>query len=202
MHAYVVQLAGHQSHMETPDGDGRGTVLIKDQGSSLQCAYLYVGGGKDRVNDAETPAGGVGSVTVADQGTMEAGQLRVFPFSTVTFAGGTISVTGFFQEKTMTSSVFEPGSVLGYRLGKAGLPAPFTATDLTINQVKLDIALGEGFLASPGQVFPLISYSGDLTGTFAGLANGATLKAGSSTLVIDYGTPAEKTITLKVVSGQ
>lgn len=202
MHAYVVQLAGHQSHMETPGGDGRGTVLVKDQGSSLQCAYLYVGGGKNRVMDAKTTAGGAGSVTVADHGTVEVGQLQVFPFSTLSFEGGTISVTGFFEEKTMALSVFEPGSILGYRLAKPGLPAPFTVTDLTIDQVKLDIVLGEEFVASPGQVFSLVRYGGQLTGTFAGLANGATLTAGSYTLAIDYGTPAERTITLKVVSGR
>jgi len=194
--ANIVQLAAHQTHAETPPGDGRGTLLVKNKGSSLECATLYVGGGVDRANRPPAVVGGVGSVILEDQGLVQASALWVFPFSTLSFAGGTLALS---SNAVAENAVMEPRSVLSFQLGAAGSPAPFTVADLTIDQVKLSIIPGDSFKATVAQVFPLISYSGEIKGTFAGLENGGSVTVGTHTFSIDYGSGNDKSISLKVV---
>jgi len=198
MMAFVVQLAGHQAHLETPTGEGRGRIVVENSDSEMDCAFLYVGGGLDTVKDTDAIAGGAGTVEIADGGSVKCGLLRVFPHSTLSFRGGSLEQTGHFQETaTSDRSLLEPSSVLHFVLDKPGGPAPFSATNLKIDGALLDIELAEGFSPRPGQEFPLISASGALDVNFAKIRNGEKIRVGGHTFAIDFGPQGAGPILLK-----
>ncbi len=201
MMAFIVQLAGHQAHLETPAGEGRGHVKVEGSDSEMECAFLYVGGG--RVVDTGAAAGGAGTVEIADGGVVKCGLLRAFPHSTLTFRGGCLEQTGHFRETAVSEqSVLEPASVLHFVLEKAGGPAPLSAENLKIDGALLDIELAEGFSPRVGDEFPLLSASGALEGNFAGIKSGDKLQAGGHAFTIDYGSQGTGPIVLKAVQAK
>ncbi len=199
MEAFILQLAGHQKHMNTAGGVGRGHVLVSGTGSSIECAHLFVGGGVERATDMNDAPGGVGLVELQTGGKLSCGRLKVFPSSTLSFRGGSLSQTGVYKGTDLIGdTVIEPGAILHYILESPASEAPLKGTAFTISGAVLDIEVSPDFNAPMGTEFPLISADGPIEGTFEGLENGATLTVGKFEFTIDYGHQQTGPVSLKL----
>lgn len=203
METFILQLAGHQKHMETPFGVGRGKVLVAGAGSSIECAHLYVGGGVERALIKEIQPGGVGTVELSSGGTLNCGSMVVFPFSTLSFRSGSLNQTGVYEDSTIGgATVIEPGAVLHYVLEEPLKQAPLNGTDVKITGSTLDVEVSPNFNFPIGTVFPLISTDGFIEGTFDKLEEGATLNVGKHTFTISYGNAGTGPVSLQLTRTQ
>jgi hypothetical protein len=154
--------------------------------------------------------------------TVSAGALDVNgAIGAVSLTGGKLGGTGTTGTVTATGGTLQPGA--------AGSPGALTATDISLGSsstfsVRLNgtaagttydqldttgsVSLGGasltaslGFTPSPGQVFKIISNGGGgaVSGTFAGLAEGATVRSGSFGFRVSYVGGSGHDVTLTAV---
>lgn len=184
-----ITLSGNNSYGGAGVGPDRieyGTVIVNGNGfATLETSYYGSGGGALR------GTGSLGQVVAGGAGATDN-----------VIAPGTVAATGVLSPTSLTMNA---NSTLAIRING---PVPGTGHDqiqsageTVLNGGALSVSLG--YLAPVGTVFTILSNGegGGVTGTFAGLPNGATLVSGGETLQIAYGVGAQSSdITLTVTS--
>ena len=147
-----------------------GTVLVTGVNSRLEGSQIAIGG-------KDTAIGGTGNVTIANGGSMVAGSsIYVWDGSSLTVNGGTV---------TGSSSLYlNSGSALALVVNnRAGIVQ--VSGNLAIDPTaSLQLSFGAGLTGS--DFIPLIQYGGALSGTFAGLAEGAQFTVGEQVFNLTY----------------
>lgn len=142
---------------------------------------IFIGGGRN-LNNNDPLAGGNGTIAFTNGGSGEFQQMLVFnnaapgDYGTLAIDGGMVTIS---DELT-----FDAGAVLRYTLndGPAGFTPGIFVTNgnedasMTISGALLELFVGAGFEPVLNETYLLASYD-ILTGTFADLAEGATVAA-------------------------
>lgn len=172
--------------------DGTGFVEVIGEDSSLTGTWMSLGGIQNTDND------GIGFLTVQDGGHVSlSAELRSWSRGTVTVDGGTIQANEWLGA---------PDSTLALTLQTGVFDAPitvgdpfFSQGDALITDSVFELGLATGFSANLEDVFEVLRYGGDLTGTFAGLNEGDSLFVGGYEFQIGYGSGSSDVITLTVI---
>jgi len=195
----LIQLG--RSSLPDPSGHGRGKLLVTGEGSVLRCAHLFVGGGRSSLMRTEPLVrDGVGVLSVLDGGSLEAGELRLFGGSELSFdLVSFVRIVGISRGSESGSTLFEPGSIVHLVLSGKPSSAPLHVVGpLEMAGVTLKLTLPEQPLFQSGEVIALVDYTGgELMGEFVGLSDGATVATGSHAFTINYGRDGTRLVTLK-----
>lgn len=156
-------------------------------------------------NTSATPFGNAArTVNVNDGGTLSVGGSVVVPNPVQLNAGGILAGTGTVSTVTSTGGIVSPGASAG-RLTTGNVVLDVASTFLvdvngtgaltdqlrvngTINLGGAALALAGGFAATPGTKLVLIDNDGAdaVSGTFAGLPQGAQVAVGGQVFTISY----------------
>ena len=181
--------------------------LVEDSGGAMGTATVNLAGtGALEVTTITGQAAANATVHLTDTAT-----LRNTPANNLTVTGTTLEIASTATAALSIGSgndAFFDGGAFKFRYFSDAVEPDFgklTVSGTTIlgSSVSLALADENGAPAAfdVGQKFVLIDYAaGSLTGTFAGLDDGATFAVGSQLFVIDYDDPAHagKAVTLTV----
>jgi hypothetical protein len=183
-------------------------TLVQDSGGAIGTATVNLAGaGALEATTVTGQAATNATVHLADTATV-----RNTTGNNLTVDGTTIEIastaTAALSIGAGNDALFDGGSVFKFRYFSDTVAADFgtlAVSGTAILGTNASLALvdenGAPVAFNVGQKFVLIDYAaGSLTGTFAGLADGATLAVGSQLFVIDYDDPAHagKAVTLTV----
>ena len=147
-----------------------GTLLVN--GSTASTSSVSVSNG--------AIMGGSGTVAgpVSDSGTLSPGQASGSPTAVLNTGAETFNSGAAFDVDLGGTT---PGS--GYdQLNVAGTVSIAATTLLNVN-------LASGYTPAPNTTYTILASTGAISGTFNGLANGATFTSGGTTFQITYNTP-------------
>lgn len=120
-------------------------------------------------------------------------------------ANGTLEINGATVTATgATTNEWNADSV--YRVYLNALDAtPLSLQSILLNEVVLDVDLGDGFVADLGNQYSLIQYSGNLTGLFvdtegAVMGEGTSVTIGDYVFELSYGTGVNSMVSLELVA--
>jgi hypothetical protein len=138
------------------------------------------------------PVAGLGALTVSSSGTANFSSPAPVPVSASSAdVAGTLAGSAFRLVNDSGNYTQEPGSTLNVKLG--GLTAgtqydQVNAAGAIALAGTLNLSLVGGYVPSAGQTFTLVQETGpsSITGTFAGLPNGAQLTLGATLFQINY----------------
>lgn len=163
------------------------TALITGTNSKLEGGNIDIGGNASSV-------GGSADITVADGGDFAArGAIQLWNTSSLVVDSGTVSSGGNFTAYS--------GSEIGFVLSSENI-TPFIAVgnNLTLNgSVTLSLSLGTSPAFDINDTVTLFGYTGSLSGSFAGIAQGDILNVGAYQFQIDYGSGSNSAISLTAV---
>lgn len=188
---------------------GDGTLIIGGSAANTYMGGTFINDGVLSVqNGSATPLGAAaGTVTVNNAGTLRLEAGVTIPNAVLLNAGGTLEGRGTITAAvTSTGGTVSPGASAGSLLvngitfdaattflADIGGPVPGALHDqLAVNgTVTLGgaaLALSGGFAATPGTAITLINNDGAdaVTGTFAGLPQGAQVAVGGQVFTISY----------------
>ncbi len=151
--------------------------------SSITGNQFYIGGGRSRDRSADQPrAGGEGVAEFLDGGTGQFTTLINY-HNSVANTKGTLRIDGGFVNITGTGT-FEQGSLVELGLRSVSQDLLMTANNLLLDSTLQLLIDGEFSAALNDSIF-LIEYT-SLTGTFNGLAEGATIHQGGYSFSVHY----------------
>ncbi len=167
------QFTAGTMHTATATADNSGADILVDGSGSLltiSSTLFLAGTGTAAFNPA--------SLTVQAQGVANLAAFHSWENGTTLLKGGTINVNG--------TAEFDSGSVLSFTLYTPGQTASFFADDLIIDTAALEILIDDTLTPDISQTFLLAEYSESISGTFAGLSEGATFTVGDTVFQISY----------------
>lgn len=138
-----------------------------------------------------------GTVEIRSGGRVEASNYQAVSGSVFTMDGGSFQANAWNADAdsvfqlTLHTGQFDAPIILGDEFLGGG--------DATITDSLFELSLEAGFSADLEDVFEVMHYFGDLTGTFAGLSEGDVLTANGYEFQIGYGSGNNDMITLTVI---
>jgi hypothetical protein len=187
--------------------DNQGTITVAEYaiwyntGASTNSGTINVtGGNKLTLDQFETGASFVntGAVTVAAGGTFTVTGGPYTQTGGTTTVAGTLSVSGAFGQSSGAAAIVLNGPIPGTEYGQIKVNGTVNLGGATIG-AELWAILGTGFAPPFGTIFTIIDNDGTdaVSGTFAGLPQGATFTTGGLGFRISYvgGTGNDVTLT-------
>jgi hypothetical protein len=197
--SYILRLTG--------DITGSGTLtmmnsLVSVAGSGTFSGTFALQGGPLRMEGASFPSA---QVTASHSGNGLVGNGVIGAVSVARLSPGPSAAVGTSIQNGV--GVLQTGNLSGndFDIDLNGTVAGVGHDQIVVNgtvSLSGSLNVGIGFIPAPGHVFTIIDNDGadPVSGTFAGLAEGATLTAGSYTLQVSYAGGTGNDVTLTVLT--
>lgn len=173
--------------------NGTGILTVSGENSQLINTNYVVLGGRRTVDNE-----GIGIINLSDGGAMSITQeLRIWSRGSVTIDGGTLIAGEWLASADSTLSLTLQTGVFAAPIQIGSL---FTETgNAVIGDSIFELMLGPGFSANLEEVFEIMTYGGELTGTFAGLSEGDIIHLDGYQFQLSYGSGSSDMISLTVI---